>query len=270
MKQLFVDQIQIAKAINDIADALRAWRLWTLFGFNDVKLRYRRSVLGPLWASLSMAIQILVTAFVMSFLFKTSLQRYLPYLCIGLILWGMLTATVNEGAQAFVASADLILQVKRPLFIYVFQVIWRNVIIGAHTSIIFFIVAFSFKIFPGLTYVLVIPGLILFVANSAWIAAMAAILSTRFRDIPMIVTNAFTALFWLTPVLYEAEQMNGWMRRVIILNPLSHILEVLRAPLLLETPTLANWVVSILTALIGSLLTVLLFARTRSRIAYWL
>ena len=130
-------------------------------------------------------------------------------ICIGLITWGFLTTIISEGATASSAQAELILQVKRPLFVYLLQVVWRNLIVGAHTIVIFFVVAFLFGLFPGPTYLLAVPGLVLFVLNCVWVAGVVAILSTRFRDIPLIVTNAFMALFWLTPVVYELDQMSG-------------------------------------------------------------
>ena len=105
-----------------------------------------------------------------------------------------------------------------------------------------------FGLFPGPTYLLAIPGLALFLLNCVWTAGVVGILSTRFRDIPLIVTNAFMALFWLTPVVYELDQMSGPIRTLISYNPLYHVLEVFRAPLLLTAPSAANWLVAIGTA----------------------
>lgn len=270
MAVLGIAENQLERAVEDIWAGLNAWRLWMLFGYNDVKMKYRRSTLGPFWASLSMGAQVLVTGFVMAYLFHMPLHRYLPYICIGLIIWSFLTTIISEGATAFISSAELILQVKRPLFVYLLQVVWRNLILGAHTIVIFFVVAFLFALFPGPTYLLAIPGLALFLLNCVWAASVVGILSTRFRDIPLIVTNAFMALFWLTPVVYEVDQMSGPIRTLISYNPLYHVIEVFRAPLLLAEPSIANWLVAIGTAIIGWLLLLLLFARTRKRIPFWL
>jgi homopolymeric O-antigen transport system permease protein len=267
---LGIGENQVERALQDMWSGVNAWRLWTLFGFNDVRMRYRRSILGPFWASLSMALQVLVTGFVMSFLFHMTLGRYFPYLCIGLIVWATLTTIVSEGATAFISASELILQVKRPLFVYLLQVVWRNVIVGAHTIVIFFVVAFLFGLFPGPTYLLAIPGLALFLLNCVWMAGVVAILSTRFRDIPLIVTNAFMALFWLTPVVYQIDQLSGRMKALISLNPLYHMIEVFRAPLLLTMPSALNWLVAIGSAVIGWTFLFLLFARTRKRIPFWL
>lgn len=53
---LGIGEDQTERALQDIWSGLHAWRLWTLFGFNDVRMRYRRSTLGFFWASLSMGI----------------------------------------------------------------------------------------------------------------------------------------------------------------------------------------------------------------------
>jgi lipopolysaccharide transport system permease protein len=118
-------------------------------------------------------------------------------------------------------------------------------------------------------YILVIPGFVLFILNAAWMAGIVAILSTRFRDIPMLVTNAFTALFWLTPIAYELNQLSGRTGRIIALNPLGHIIEVLRAPFLLSAPTAEDWIITTVSAIVGWAVLILLFARTRARIPYW-
>jgi lipopolysaccharide transport system permease protein len=267
---LGISENQLERAVKDIWTGLSAWRLWTLFGYNDVKMKYRRSTLGPFWASLSMAAQVFVTGFVMAYLFHMTLQRYLPYICIGLIIWSFLTTMIGEGATAFITSSELILQVKRPLFVYLLQVVWRNLIVGAHTIVVFFVVALLFQLYPGPIYLLAIPGLVLFVLNCVWVSGVVAILSTRFRDIPLIVTNAFMALFWLTPVVYELNQMSGRVRALISFNPLYHIVEVFRAPLLLTVPSAASWLVATGTAILGWLFLLLLFARTRKRIPFWL
>lgn len=267
---LGIGENQLEKATQDIWGGLQAWRLWRLFGLNDVKMRYRRSALGPLWATLSMGIQILITGFVMTYLFHTTIERYLPFIAISLITWSTLTGMVSDSSMAFISSAELILQVKRPLSVYLYQAIWRNIIVAAHSIVIFFIVAFLFGLFPRPVYILAIPGLAVFFLNVIWMAGIAAILSTRFRDFPMIVTNVFTALFWLTPIVYEPNQLGGRMERLITLNPLYHIVEVFRAPLLLSVPSATNWVVAVATAAVGWLLLILLFARARMRIPYWL
>ncbi len=257
-------------ALEDIVGGLQIWHLWYLLGLNEIRHRYRRSTIGPFWLTLSMGVQATVMGVLFGFLFQHNLDRFLPYLCISLVLWGFIQTSINEGSMAFIGATGLIMQVKRPLSVHIYQVLWRNLIIAAHTIVIFFVVGVIFSMFPTWHYMLVIPGLILMIFNVSWMAVGAAILSARFRDVPLIIQNTFTVLFWLTPVLYLPSQMKGKMQIVIQLNPFAHILEVVRAPLMQGVPSAANWLVTIAVGVIGWCLVLLLFARTRSRIPYWL
>ncbi len=265
-----VSRQKVALALEDLVGGLYHWRLWYLLGLNEIRHRYRRSMIGPFWLTLSMGVQATVMGVLFGFLFQHNLNRFLPYLCVSLVVWNFVQSVISDGAMSFIGATGLIMQVKRPLSVHIYQVIWRNLIIAAHTIVIFFIVGLIFGMYPGWTYVLLIPGLTLMILNISWMALGAAILSARFRDVPMIVQNAFTVLFWLTPVLYLPSQMTGKMQIVILLNPFAHILEVVRAPLMLEVPSATNWLVAAGVGIVGWVLVLLLFARTRSRVPYWL
>lgn len=257
-------------AMDDLVAGVREWRIWYLLGLNEIRHRYRRSTLGPFWLTLSMGVQAAVMGLLFGFLFQHNMERFLPFLCISLVLWNFVAATVNDAAMSFIAASGLIMQVRRPLSIHVYQTVWRNFIILGHTIIIFFVVAIPAGIYPTFAYGLALIGVALLVVNVAWVSLMAAILSARFRDVPMIVQNTFTVMFWLTPVLYLPSQLGGKMQYVVLLNPLAHILQVVRAPLLEGPPSTLNWLVVIGTAVVGWSGTLLLFARTRSRVPYWL
>lgn len=265
-----VSQRDLRLALVDLAGILTQWRIWYQLGLNEIWQRYRRSTLGPFWLTMSMGVQAATMGFLFGFLFNQTLDRFLPFLCISLVLWNFLIATVNEGAYAFLGASGLIMQVKRSLSVHVMQTIWRNIIIVGHTIIIFFIVAALFGIFPTWHYLAAIPGLLLFIFNICWLSFLSAILSARFRDIPMIIQNAFTVLFWLTPILYMPSQLGGTVEYVVMMNPLTHVFEVARQPLLQQMPTTLNWIVATGMALLGAFATLLLFGRSRSRIPYWI
>jgi len=262
---------QFRLAVEDIVAGMRSWRIWYSVGVSEVQHRYRRSLLGPFWVTLSMAVQATVMGFILAFLFRMDVGRYLPFLCISLVTWAFLSTSINEGANCFIQQGPTILQIKRPYWTYMMLVLWRNAIIYLHTVVIFVVAAVAYGIVPSATYFLIPVGLAVFVANVGWMALAAGILSARFRDVPLLVQNAFTALVWLTPVFYHPDQLGGGVSRLIIeLNPLTYIVEVARVPFLNEVPTVQAWVASIGVACGGWVLAFALFARARARIAYWL
>src|SRR5580704_7618791 len=134
----------------DVYRGFRAAPLWLLLGWSDIRLRYRRSVLGPFWITISMAVLIIVLGFVYSKIFHTDIRTYLPYLALGFIVWGFITSSTNESCGAFGDSERIIKQVGIPLSVFVFRVIWRNFIVFLHTIILVIPIWLIFRIAPNI------------------------------------------------------------------------------------------------------------------------
>lgn len=261
---------KIKGAIEDIVSGVINWRPWFVMGVAEVQQRYRRSTIGPLWVTLSMAIQAAVMGFLLAFLFNQEVNRFLPFICISLIVWAYFSSALNEGAMCFIAMAGIIMQVKRPLCIYIVLVLWRNTIIFLHTIPVFFAAAWYYGIYPGSSYFLIPFALIIFVANVSWMALLLAIVSARFHDIPPITQNALNVLVWLTPVYYNPSQLSDKTQRILNFNPLTPMIEVVRGPFMGAPPDLNVWISALMVAFFGWVLTIAVFAKYRSRIPYWL
>lgn len=261
---------QVSLALKDLWDGTRNWLTWYVLGVSEVRQRYRRSMIGPFWVTISMGIQAAVMGFVLAFLFKIDVHRFLPFLCISLVTWNFFSNVLNEGANCFISMAGVILQIKRPLWIYVMLAIWRNAIIYAHTVVVFLIAAIAYGVYPTATYLLIPIGLALLVINVGWMGLAAGLISARFRDVPLMIQNAFSVLVWVTPVYYQPDQLGPRARLIVEINPLTYVIEVARAPFLNETPSALAWSVAIGLALVGWAATFILFVRTRARLAYWL
>jgi ABC-type polysaccharide/polyol phosphate export permease len=261
-------KIQIA--LTDVVYGTVRWRPWFFMGFAEVQQRYRRSFIGPFWVTLTMAIQVSVTGLLLAFLFKQDVNRYLPFICISLIIWTYFSSVMNEGAMSFISMSGIILQVRRPLWTYIMLILWRNAIVFLHTIPIFFVASWYFGIFPSVSYILIPFALIIFVANVAWMALLIGCISARFHDIPPIVQNSLNVLVWLTPVYYNPSQISGRTLMIISLNPLTSIIEIVRGPFLNDPPDMAVWSTGILVACFGWAMAIAVFARVKSRIPYWL
>jgi ABC-type polysaccharide/polyol phosphate export permease len=260
---------QLDSAIGDIRAGIFSWRLTHFLAWQDVKQKYRRSTLGPLWLTLSFGIQILTMGFLSAFLFTLPIAKSLPYVCSGMLLWSMITQVINDGANLFVSTARYLMQIKSPLTVFLFQTVWRNVIIAAHNAVIYVAVAVIFFVVPGSSILLWPLGAALSLIAISWMALVAAIVSARFRDVPIMLTNVLNILFWFTPLMYFPEQL-GAKRFIADYNPFTHIVALVREPLLGGTPTLNDWLVVLAVAVFGWAGTFLFFARFRARIVYWL
>jgi len=215
-----------------------------------------------------MGIFTFVLGIIYSRLFHIELHDYLPYLTVGFIVWGFMSATANESCIAFSDVARIIKQIKLPFSVYVLRVVCRNFIIFLHTIIIYVPLAIIFRIVPTPTMLLAIPGLFLVCVNLVWLAMVIAILSTRYRDIQPIVGTVIQLGMFVTPIMWTVSSL-GDEKIVAELNPVYHLIEVTRAPLLGVAPALESWLVAAGLAIVGSFVAIALLVRASRRIVFW-
>ena len=258
-------------AIADITATFNKIRLVGVLGGQDIAQRYRRSTIGAFWLTISMGVMIGSIGLVFGKLFNSPMAEFLPFLTLGLTFWTFFVSALTEGCTSFISGEAIIKQLPLPLFLHVLRVVWRNIIILAHNFIIFPILCLVFMQAPCWSVLLFIPGLFVFVFNVTWLSLLLGILSTRFRDTPQIVSSILQVVFYLTPIMWMPSLLVG--RRAVVIvdyNPMHHLLELVRAPLLGEYPTLMNWLVPIAISIVGCLGTLMLYNRTKKRIAFWL
>ena len=258
-------------ATADIIATLKQLPLVGMLGWQDVRHRYKRSSLGAFWLTISMGIMIATMAAIFGRIFQVSLHEFLPFLTIGMILWGFISSMITEGCIVFVASNHIIKQISIPMFMHVARLLWRNIIILGHNIIILPLVLLF--IWHPLTWValLFIPGFILLVINLAWITLFLGILCARYRDLSPIINSMLQILFYLTPIMWMPDRLSQRAGSYLIdFNPLYHLITVIRAPLLGQAPSELNWIVSAGLALFGWAVTLMIYSRYQRRIAYWL
>jgi lipopolysaccharide transport system permease protein len=100
----------------------------------------------------------------------------------------------------------------------------------------------------------------------ALLGAMAA----RFRDVPMIITSLMQISFFVTPVMWQAQQLTERAQMVVHWNPLAAFLELLRAPLLGRVPSGEAWFMASMVLMVLSVAFLVVYVRIRRRIVYWL
>lgn len=255
-------------AWKDIKSALKIWRLWGFLGWNDIRMRYRGSVLGPFWITASMLIFICAFSIVYSKLFHQPLSEYIPFLTAGYLSWLMLTATLSESCNIFVDAAPYITEIKLPFMLYIFKLTWRQIIIFAHNAVVFIIVALIFHQPFTWNLLFFIPGFVLFLLNLTAFSLLFAMLGTKFRDIQQAITSLLQIIFFITPISWSPSLMHN--SYVIRLNPLTYFIDLVRSPLLGNAPQLTSWIVSSLISLIVFTLGFKIFSKYRRHIPFWL
>ena len=257
----------------DLAEGVKRYHLWFSLAWNDIRARYRRTVLGPFWTVLSTATLVAALGVVNAILWHTAIAVYLPFFCAGYISWLLFLTIVNESGSALIDAEATIKSMRIPYCIFVFRVLMRNVIVFGHNLVIFVAVAAIFGVWPTVSTLLLPIGIVLAVVNYIWIGLLLAVIGARFRDVIPLVTNLTTVLFFITPIFWQPAQLDAVPAARIALadaNFAYHLIEVIRAPLLGYAPGILSFVYLGAAAVIGFAATLLLLRRFYDRIAYWL
>jgi lipopolysaccharide transport system permease protein len=256
-------------AINDVLGGLRLWRLAWSLGWLDIRLRYRGSMLGPFWLTISTGVMVGSLGVLYSALFHMSLRDYLPFLALSQVLWGFLATLVGEACGAFTESEPVIRSIRMPFFLFAMRILVRNVLVLAHNICVIVVVFLALRMWPGAAALLALPALPLWVADALALSLLLGGICARFRDIMPIVNSVMQIAFFLSPVIWKPEQLGAhavWLP----FNPFYDMLEIVRSPLLGQAPSLLVWGAALGYSAILCGLAWMFFLRARGRIAFWI
>ena len=262
---------EVSIAVKDLMSSREKLYLALMLGWQDIRQRYRRSKLGPFWLTISMGVMIAMIGIVFGQVLNTPMEEYLPFLATGIILWTCFSTSVMEGSSAFIDAQGMIRQLNLPLSLYSIRVLWRNIVICGHNIIILPLV--FLVVGRGITWDILwlIPGFIVFCWNMLWVSILLGTFCTRFRDMPQIVNSLLQVFFYVTPIIWMPNTLNPRSANLLVdPNPVYHLVQLVRAPILGSSPTLMNWSVAVVMAIVGSMVALWFFGKYKKRIAYWL
>src|SRR5208282_2245141 len=260
----------MGRGLADIRQGWMSWRMWLMLAWNDVRRRYRRSGLGQFWLTLSMGTMVGGLGVVYSSLFGVDVTKYLPYIAVTFVVWGVILPLVTESCNAFVENDNMLRHMYLPRSLFVFRLIARTLIIAAHNVLIIPVVFVYFDVGLNLNILWLTVGLVLVIANGFWFGFFLAIVCARFRDVPQIVTSVMQIMFFITPIMFLPEQLAQRGIAVLKWNPFAYLLEVMANPILGMPP--GEWALtSCFVMAVAGFLIVLPFAgRYAPRAVYWL
>jgi ABC-type polysaccharide/polyol phosphate export permease len=254
--------------ISDILRTLRSPHLVLYMAWSDVRARYKRSVLGPLWITIGTGISVFAFGFIWSDLLKMDRAKFVPILTIGLVLWQFMSACILESSSVFTRQTSAIRNLDLPLSLYPAQLVLRHLINLAHNVPLFVLVFLFMGVALTSDSLWVIPGFLLVVLNLFWMTLLLGLLGARFRDLEYLIGMMMPLLIFLSPVFYRPDAL-ALSGKYIWLNPFSSMIEIIRYPLLGEPTPGFIYGISVGMLMVGGIVTVLLFHAKRKRIAFW-
>ncbi|MGH9828453.1 MAG: ABC transporter permease, partial [Blastocatellia bacterium] len=197
----------------------------------DLKVRYKRSVLGFLWTLLNPLITILIFAMVFSRVFATFYEHYKLYMISGVLIWNYFSLATSQALTSVVANGPTLRKMAVPKFVFPVSVVSSN-FLNLLFSFCALAVVFPFvggKVTPALLWVpLVLPLLFLFTLGLGFILAT---LTVFVRDLRSVWDPFLMIWFFLTPVFYPRSVIPPRFYSMLRFNPMLSILEACRVPL---------------------------------------
>jgi ABC-type polysaccharide/polyol phosphate export permease len=254
----------------DMARALQHRQLIWVLARNELLRGTHFTMLGPLW----LIFQPLLWMLAMFFLVRPSLAgqdvNYQLYIAIGIILFSSVQTFITAGTRVFVGEKERILNAALPISVYVFKNALR---VALEMAIMSPIIAVTMIFFPpefGPAMLLAIPGLLVFFVFGVGVTLALGTLSSRFADIIYLTQALMRVMLFVTPVFWLPDLSRGARLLFANLNPLHHILLIVRDPLMGKVPALLHYEIALVTALVALAAGLALFARFRGRIPVWL
>jgi lipopolysaccharide transport system permease protein len=257
-----------ARARDDLREGLVRWRLAWVLARSDITHRYRGSVLGPLWLTLSTAVMLVCLGFLYSKLFQMDIAVYLPWLATSIIVWNVIAQIFQDGCTTLTAAEGIIRQMPLPYSLQALRAVFRNIIVTAHNLPLIAVVFLVFEYHIYWSIVFSIPGIILIFINAFWISLFLGIICARFRDIPPIIASIMQIAFFMSPVIWKPALIHDWAV-YLPLNPFYVLMEVIRGPIVGTDVPILVWVAAVIYTAIVWAVAQAFFVRFRGRIAFW-
>jgi ABC-type polysaccharide/polyol phosphate export permease len=205
----------------------------------DLRMRYKRSVLGIGWSLLHPIAMTIVFTVVFSNLLGANARTYAPFLLAGMAVWGFLRESAVTGCRALLANEAYIRQSPLPYGIYTLRVVLGQAIHFLIAMVVVLVlIVFLQQSTAALTVLwAVLPGLVLAFLAAWAVATITAFANVYFHDTQHLLEVGTQILFFLTPIIYLPGVLEnkglGWM---LTLNPVNLFLDLIREPLLTGRP----------------------------------
>ena len=255
----------------DIAFCIERPNCWYRLALNDVYMKYRRTKLGPIWVVMGIGLTISMMSFLWSAIFGLDWRSYLPYIIAGFVTWLWISQSITQACEAFATEYNgFIKALSAPLISYVLRFSFRQLFLFLHYILLIFLSMLITLQTPNVSALFWFPvGLFLIFLNTCFVTIFFGFLCARVRDFSALIASVIGPMMLLTPVIWRPEMLGSWIF-LAWLNPITHFIEIIRAPLIGDTLNMTSVYVVILITLLNGFVSLLIYERFKNRLVFWL
>jgi ABC-2 type transport system permease protein len=265
-----IHQTNFRRTLSDILSGLKNYRIWYLMSTKEVRNRYNRSKLGQFWHTMTMGIMLVGIGLVYAQLFNIPVKEYMVYLSITFPVWSLVSGLVNDGSATFIASSRYITEIPLPYTTYIYASISRNFVIFLHNILV---VPIAFIIFGHpvdwhiLILLLTLPIVLI---NGVFIHIILGFLCARFRDFQHIIGSIMQIMFFVTPIVFKPESVQGRMEVLQQYNIIGSFIGLIREPIRGMVPSTHDLTAVLIFTICAMALSLIIYSIYRKKLVYWL
>ncbi len=253
-----------------------AGNLWRYRGLvhelviRDIKVRYKRSVLGLVWTMLAPLLNMIALTLVFSALLKTTISNYPAYFMAGQIFWSFFAQTTGSAASQTQASNDLAKRMFVPRSVFIASALGGGLVnlVLSLVPLVLILAVTGFPFHP--TWAFLPVSIFILALFTAGIALLLFTLTSRFADVREMYAVIVQTWFFLTPIVYEPSIVPFRYRVWLSLNPMYHLIQVFRKPIYDGVlPSLELVVVSLAFSVVVLVTGWVYFCHRTDKMAYW-
>jgi len=260
----------LADAWLDLQEGLARRSLWVNLGIQEVKQLYRGSMFGAIWIVVSFLVFGVGLIWFFGGLTSKEGEWFSAYLLIGLWVYQFAATSITSACTVFLSAEGWLRSQRLPLSVFVYKLVFRNVFnllltgVALALALVYLGQPLSLQ-----GFIWALPAVIIIIYTGIWISLLLGIVTARFRDLQHMVSTIMRFAFFLTPVIWVAEDV-GTQSRLANFNPITHFIAIVREPLLDGRVIMSHWWIVGAISVIGSIVTFAVFARFRRNIIFWL
>ncbi len=233
----------------------------------DLKVKYRRSVLGILWSMLNPILMMLILNAVFSRVFRYEIENFPLYLITGQLLFSFFNEATSSAIFSIVDASALIKKVYIPKYMFPIEKTLFAFVNLLFSMVAIVIMLFIFKIPFSFTMFLFPVPFLMFLGFTMGFGLLISAYCVFFRDLKHLYSVLLTAWMYLTPIIYPIEALgDGFIRKIVMLNPLTWYVEYFRAVMIYgQLPTLEMNLICGGLAVLFMLLGIIVFKKRQDK-----
>ena len=239
------------------------WLLYELV-IRDLKIKYRRSVLGYLWSLLNPLLMMIVLTVVFSTLFRFDIPNYPVYLLSGQLIYSFFSEATNMAMSSIINSASLIKKVYIPKYIFPVSRVLSSFVTLTFSLLAMLIVMVVTQVkFTWVILLFPLP-LIYILLFSIGMGLILSVLAVYFRDTIHLYSVLLSAWMYLTPIMYPFSMVPDYVKKFILLNPMYYFVEIFRQIVLYgEVPSFEMHLICVAFALLTIVVGLVVFYKNQ-------